>query len=141
MVNPNFRNNFLIGGRLHTSLTVTVFSLFAISAMSCSAASGQKIPSFREEAPIDLNIVARFPAEWLLRIEFALDEFRKTDQNLECFTVSIGRDEAVQLDFVAISPTVNLTASGGFGRVDGCGIGIAYYFDEERKFVRSEIQK
>lgn len=141
MGNPIYSNDLTGRGRVRTSLAAMALSLLAISATSCAATSRPQIPSVEEEAPVDLYIIARFPADWLQRIDFALDEFKKTGQDLSCFTISIGQDEAVGLDFVAILPTVNLTAVGGFGRVDGCGIGLAYYFDNEGKFVRSEVQR
>lgn len=141
MGKPIYRNNWTGSGRLQSSLMAMILSLLAMSATSCAATSRPQLPSAQQEAPVELDIIARFPAEWLPRIDFALDEFRKTGQDLICFTVSIGRDEAVDLDFVAISPTINLTAAGGFGRVDGCGIGMAYYFDDGGKFIRSEVQR
>lgn len=122
---------------LSTLLLLLPFSLIT----SCVATHESTIVDEEDEGPVDLEIVAQFPADWLPKIEHALLAFRDARQKDNCFTVTIGRDEAVNLDFVSISPTVNLTPAGGFGRVDGCGIGVAYYFNDNGDFVRSEIQR
>ena len=127
--------------RTRSVVAVMLLSTFAIGVSSCAGASKPAISTSEEEGPVDLEIAARFPAKWLSRIDYAIAAFQKTGQGVECFTVTIGRDEAVNLDFVSVSPTINLTAAGGFGRVDGCGIGVAYYFDDSGEFLRSEIQK
>lgn len=126
---------------LHGARKLLVCLSLAISSCSSTVPSASALTQQSEEGPVGLEIVAQFPAAWADKLQYAVSQFRKGQPNVGCMTVIIGRNKEVEMDFVAIGPSINLTPKGGFGRVKGCGIGVSYYFDDNGDFVRSEIQR
>jgi len=85
-------------------------------------------------------IEGQFPANWIGQINFAYNEFEKTNQDMSCFIVKMyEREGEFYISFITATK-IEVDKDGNvpmyFGYNDPCGQGIKFEFDGSGQFVR-----